>query len=118
MEALRAMLRHADKYGIKWIFVRDRYYEPIVQFAGWRKIDSFNNGVITLWAKDDVPQAKPIHSNPIPPAWQGIFWGIFPIGSSLLALFAVLLLPEKKRVAETFEFPARRPEHEIQEVAR
>ena len=118
MEALRAMLRHADKYGIKWIFIRDRYYEPIVQFAGWRKIDSFNNGVISLWAKDDVPQATEIHSNPIPPAWQGIFWGIFPVGSSLFALFAVLLLPEKKRVAERYSFPPRRPDHEIQEVAR
>jgi hypothetical protein len=118
MESLRAMLRHADKYGIKWIFIRDRYYEPIVQFAGWRRIDSFNNGVITLWAKDDVPQATPIASNPRPPQWHGIFWGIFPMAASLFALFSVLLLPDKKRLAETYEFPARRPEVAIQEVAR
>jgi hypothetical protein len=118
MEALRAMLRHADRYGIKWIFIRDRYYEPIVQFAGWRKIDAFNNGVITLWAKDDVPQATRIESNAIPPRWHGIFWGIFPMAASLFALFAVLLLPERKRLAERYEFPAPRPEVAVQEVAR
>jgi hypothetical protein len=118
MEALRAMLRHADRYGIKWIFIRDRYYEPIVQFAGWRKIDAFNNGVITLWAKDDVPQATRIESNAIPPRWHGIFWGIFPITASLFALFSVLLLPEPKRLAERYEFPAPRPEVAVQEVAR
>ena len=118
MEALRAMLRHADRYGIKWIFIRDRYYEPIVEFAGWRKIDAFNNGVITLWAKDDVPPATRIESNAIPPRWHGIFWGIFPIATSLFALFSVLLLPEPKRLAERYEFPVPRPEVAVQEVAR
>jgi hypothetical protein len=119
MESLRAMLRHADRYGIKWIFIRDRYYEPIVQFAGWRKIDAFNNGIITVWAKDDVPPATKIESNAIPPRWQGIFWGIFPFGSSVLALLLVLLMPDRRRApAETYEFPARRPHVAVQEVAR
>ena len=64
MEALRAMLKHANQYGLKYIFVRDRYYEPLLAFAGWRQIESYDNGNVELWSKDDVPPAHPhpIHS--------------------------------------------------------
>ena len=37
MESLRAMLKHANQYGLKYIFVHDSYYEPLLTFAGWRK---------------------------------------------------------------------------------
>ena len=37
IESLRAILKHADQYGLKYIFVRDPYYEPLIAFAGWRK---------------------------------------------------------------------------------
>ena len=33
-------------------------------------------------------------------------WGILPIGSSILAIVVVLLLPERKRVGEPLAFPA------------
>ncbi|MCU1306921.1 MAG: integral rane protein [Acidobacteriaceae bacterium] len=109
MESLRAMLKHAQQYGLKYVFIRDRYYEPMVTFAGWRKIDTYDNGLITVWEKDDVPPATKIESNAIPPAWQGIAWGIFPIGSSIVALFLMVLIPDKKRVGRTIEFPAPEP---------
>jgi hypothetical protein len=32
-------------------------------------------------------------------------WGILPVGCSLLALFLVLLLPSRRRVGTTLEFP-------------
>ena len=34
MESLSAMLKHANQYGLKYAFVRDRYYEPLLAFAG------------------------------------------------------------------------------------
>ena len=106
MESLKAMLRHADRYGLKWIFIRDRYYEPIVQFSGWRKVQDLNNGLITLWMKDDIPPAHAIPSTAVPPKWHGFVWGTLPIASSLFAIFAILLLPERKRSARTIQFPA------------
>jgi hypothetical protein len=118
MESLRAMLRHAQQYGLKYIFIRDRYYEPMVTFAGWRKIDTYNNGLITVWEKDDVPVATKIESNAIPPVWQGIAWGLFPIGSSIAALFLVLLLPDRKRVVRTIQFPAPEPALDTVQEAR
>jgi hypothetical protein len=113
MGALRAMLEHANRYGLKYIFVHDSYYEPLLTFAGWRKIETFNNGDITAWSKDDVPPAHQIKSDAIPPAWQGLIWGTLPIGVSLLAIFLELFLPAVRRVPVVIEpaIQVERTEH-------
>jgi hypothetical protein len=102
LDALRAMLTHADLYGLKWVFVRDHYYDPLLSFAGWRPVDSLEDKTITVWGKDGVPPAQPINAPQIPPHWQGLMWGFLPFGSSLLAIL-VLLIPNQapyKRRAE------------------
>ncbi|MGZ4817268.1 MAG: hypothetical protein ACXVZJ_01510 [Terriglobales bacterium] len=103
--ALRAILGHADKYGLKWVFVRDPFYRPLMAFAGWRMVDSFG-GAIQVWTKDDVPPAQPIEANAMPAPWEGVMWGILPIGSSILAIFLLLALPESRRAQEPIAFPA------------
>ena len=111
MEALRAILKHADQYGLRYIFVRDRYYEPLLAFAGWRQAESYDNGAISLWTKDDVPPAKhSILAMPCRP-WEGMMWGLLPVGASLFASSS-FLIPERRRRSETIEFPAR-PEREV-----
>lgn len=114
MGALRAMLEHANRYGVKYIFVHDSYYEPLLTFVGWRKIESFNNGEITAWSKDDVPPAHRIDSDAIPASWQGLMWGILPIGVSFLAIFLELFMPRNRRVPIPADIPVRseiRPHH-------
>ncbi len=107
IEALRAMLKHAGQYGLKYVFVRDRYYEPLLAFAGWRQVESYDNGNVTLWSREDIPPARPIDfSDLMPSRLQGILWGLLPIGASILALFAVVLLPERRESFETVEFPS------------
>jgi hypothetical protein len=96
LDALRAMLMHADHYGLKWVFVRDHYYDPLLSFAGWRQVDTLEDNTIAVWSKDGVPPATPVNAPQIPPRWQGLMWGIFPFGSSLLAIL-VILIPEKRR---------------------
>lgn len=101
MEALRSVLKHANQYGLKYIFVRDRYYEPLLAFAGWRETESYDNGNVTLWSKEDVPPARRIDFGDLmPTAWQGLMWGILPVGVSLFAIFAILMLPERRRYME------------------
>ena len=104
LEALSAILHHANHYGLKWVFVRDPYYEPLLVFAGWRKVDDLEDQTITVWGKDDVPPATPLNAPQIPPAWQGLFWGTLPIGSSILAM-ALLLIPERKKREQRFAQP-------------
>jgi hypothetical protein len=96
LESLRAMLRHADHYGLKWVIVRDPFYEPILVFAGWRHVDNLNDNTITIWAKDGVAPAIPMNLSQIPPAWQGLMWGTLPFGCSILALL-IALVPDKRR---------------------
>ena len=111
MASLRAMLEHANRYGLKYIFVHDSYYEPLLTFIGYRKTETFNNGEITEWSKDDVPPAHRIQSDAIPPAWMGLMWGTLPIGVSILAIFLVVLLPSRRsrRVMEP-PIPMQEPE--------
>jgi hypothetical protein len=104
LDALRAILDHADRYGLKWVLLRDPYYEPLLSFAGWRRVDDLEDKTITVWSKEGVPPATPLNAPQIPPHWQGLMWGTLPIGSSLLALL-VVLIPEKNR---------RRNEKEVQ----
>jgi hypothetical protein len=104
LEALRAMLTHADHYGLKWVFVRDHYYDPLLSFAGWRQVDSLEGNTIAVWSKDDVPPATPVNAPQMPARWEGLMWGILPLGSSLLAI-VVLLLPERRRQQQRAEQP-------------
>lgn len=104
LDSLRAMLDHADHYGLKWVFVRDKYYDSLLAFAGWRPVDSLEDDTIVIWSKDGVPPALPVNAPQIPPHWQGVMWGIFPVGSSLLAIL-VLLIPEKRRLQATIKYP-------------
>jgi hypothetical protein len=97
MASLRAMLEHANRYGLKYIFVHDSYYEPLLTFIGWRKIETFDNGEITAWSKEDVPPAHKIESDAMPAPWQGFLWGTLPMGVSLLAILLELLFPARRR---------------------
>ena len=106
MESLRAVLKHADQYGLKWIFVRDPYYEPLLAFAGWRKQEVYDRGNVSLWVKDGIPPAHKMPYGTPPSLLEGILWGTLPIGSSILALILVLALPDQRRVREPLQFPA------------
>lgn len=106
LDALRAILYHADYYGLKWVFVRDPYYEPLLSFVGYRKVDELEDKTISIWSKEGAPPAVPVNTALIPPRWQGLMWGTLPFGSSLLAIL-VLLIPEKHWVGtEDVELPA------------
>jgi hypothetical protein len=99
LDSLRAILNHADHYGLKWVLVRDNYYDPLLSFAGWRPVDRIEDGTITIWGKDGVPPFQPVNAPQMPPAWQGILWGILPFGSSILAIL-VLFIPSRRREDE------------------
>lgn len=110
MEALRMMLRHAAHYGLKYIFIHDPYYEPLVSFAGWQQVESYNSGAITVWSREDIPPAHPIPSDAMPTAVEGLLWGTLPLASSILAILLALLLPDRVRthIETVVRFP--RPE--------
>jgi hypothetical protein len=99
LDALRAILDHADHYGLKWVLVRDPYYDPLLTFAGFRHVDDLEDKTISIWSKEGAPPAVPMNTQLIPPHWQGVMWGTLPFGSSLLALL-VLFIPDRRRPAD------------------
>ncbi|MHB8817261.1 MAG: hypothetical protein ACYDAE_28915, partial [Steroidobacteraceae bacterium] len=110
MDSLRAMLLHANHYGLKFIFVHDPFYEPLLVFGGWRQVETYDSGSITVWSKDDAPPARTIPSDAIPAPWEGYLWGILPIGSSFLASVFVWFLVEPRRARAAIAFPEETPE--------
>lgn len=111
IDALDAMLQHADRYGLKWVFVRDPYYEPLLVFAGWRKVDDLDR-TITVWGKEDVPPATSANAAQMPPGWQGLLWGTLPIGSSIFALL-VVFIPEKKLAKQPMPGQSLAVDHDL-----
>jgi hypothetical protein len=111
LDSLRAVLDHANRYGLKWVIVRDSYYDPLLYFAGWREVDELDDKTITIWTKDGVPPAVPMNASQIPPHWQGIMWGILPIGSSILALLLVFIPDERRRVISEEDETTAEPNH-------
>lgn len=113
MDSLRDMLKHANRYGLKYVFVHDPYYEPLLTFSGWRKIETYGGGEITAWSKGDVPPARSIESDAMPTRWEGLMWGILPMASSVLVIFLELLWPAWKRSFKTAGAPVYVPERSI-----
>lgn len=105
LDSLRAMLNHADRYGLKFVIVRDPYYAPLLYFAGWRQVDALDDRTVTIWSKDGVPPATPMNASDRPTHMQGILWGTLPVGFSLLAILVVFLPEEKLRNGWATEQP-------------
>jgi hypothetical protein len=116
LESMRAIMMHSDKYGLKWIFSNDPYYDPLLSFAGWRPVDYLDDKTITVWAKDGVPPATPVNVAQKPPRWQGLIWGTLPFGSSILAIL-VFLIPEGRRKEIDAEYAVDEDEVGTQRVA-
>jgi len=112
MESLRMMLRHASHYGLKYIFVHDPFYDPLVSFAGWKKVETYDAGAITVWSREDIPPARPVPSDAMPTALEGLLWGTLPLGSSILAMLFAFMIPDRARCRSdlVLSFPA--PEEE------
>ena len=107
MDSLRAMLQQANRYGLKFIFVHDPYYNPLLGFAGWRQVETYDSGAITAWSKDDVPPARKVVSDSVPAPWEGLMWGLLPMGSSILAILFGLLLPDRAaKLGEVVAIPS------------
>jgi hypothetical protein len=100
LDALMAILKHSDRYGLKWVFVKDPYYEPLLVFSGWRRVDEVQDRTIAVWAKDGVPTATAVNAPQKPPEWQGLLWGLLPIGMSILAIL-MLFVPDTRRAERT-----------------
>lgn len=83
--SLQAFLTNPQKYNLKYVFVNDDFYEPLLYFAGWHSLGKLENDV-QIWERADVPPLPASIPVQVYPAWQRWMWGTLPVGSLFVAM--------------------------------
>jgi len=75
--SLRQFLVNADAYNLKYVFANDEFYDPILHFSGWTRLNRLANGV-TVWERGDVTPLPAFERRRDIPHYQIVMWGILP----------------------------------------
>ncbi|MCU0464505.1 MAG: hypothetical protein MUF38_08020 [Anaerolineae bacterium] len=84
--SLQAFVTNPQRYNLKYVFVNDDFYEPLLYFAGWHRLGQLENDV-QVWERADVPPLPAAIPVTVYPAWQRFMWGALPVSSLLVTLF-------------------------------
>ena len=87
--SLQQFLENADRYHLKFVFSNDAFYDPLLHFSGWTRLNRLSNGV-TVWERPDVAPLPVLQPRRSLPATQALMWGTIP--PVALGLAAVILL--------------------------
>lgn len=87
--SLQQFLTIPEKYYLKFIFSNDKFYDPILYFAGWERVQRLENGIM-IWQKHDVPPLPSVLPKKDMPQFMKIMWGILPVFAFVLMLFFLL----------------------------
>ncbi|MBC6998888.1 hypothetical protein [Cytophaga sp. FL35] len=84
--SLQQFLTVPEKYNLKYIFSNDKFYDPLLYFCGWQRLQQLENGIM-VWEKLNVPPMPAILPKDDVPKWSKIMWGVIPILTVLVAFF-------------------------------
>ncbi len=97
--SLQAFLTNPQRYNLKYVFVNDDFYEPLLYFTGWHSLGRLENDV-QVWERADVPPLPAAIPVQVYPAWQRLMWGTLPVSSllvvALVFFFTTLVVPRYK----------------------
>ncbi|MDH3248317.1 MAG: hypothetical protein OEQ47_05120, partial [Acidimicrobiia bacterium] len=82
--SLQQFLGTPERYHLKYVFSNDQFYDPLLHFSGWRRLQRLENGVV-VWEREDVPPLPAAVSRPDLPALHGFMWGLLPPAALLAA---------------------------------
>jgi hypothetical protein len=85
--SLQAFLTNPQRYNLKYVFVNDDFYEPLLYFSGWHRLGQLENDV-QVWERAEVPPLPAEIPVQVYPAWQRLMWGALPVSSLLVTLLA------------------------------
>ena len=84
--SLRQFLVNADSYHLRYVFSNDEFYDPLLHFTGWTRLNKLPNGV-TVWERQDVTPLPVFLPRRDIPVVHSIMWGTLPpLALSLAAL--------------------------------
>lgn len=87
INALAKILLHPQKYSLKYVLVKDRYYELLLKTAGWYPVQTLPDS-IRLWTTQEAIDPAKSELVPSPLAYR-LIWGLGPLLSFILALWAM-----------------------------
>lgn len=82
--SLQQFLTVPEKYNLKYIFSNDKFYDPILYFCGWQRLQQLENGIM-VWEKLNVPPLPSLLPKEDVPTYLKIMWGILPLLIVILA---------------------------------
>ncbi|WP_158976680.1 hypothetical protein [Cellulophaga sp. L1A9] len=82
--SLQQFLTVPEKYNLKYIFSNDKFYDPILYYCGWQRLQQLENGIM-VWEKLNVPPIPQIIPKEDVPTIMKIMWGIIPLSTVLIA---------------------------------
>ncbi|MBE7640598.1 hypothetical protein GUB10_09670 [Salegentibacter sp. BLCTC] len=89
--SLQQFLAVPEKYNLKYIFSNDKFYDPLLYFSGWQRLQQLENGIV-VWEKLNVPPLSKIIGIQDVPVFLKLMWGIIPVLTVLIAFFINLQL--------------------------
>jgi hypothetical protein len=93
--SLQQFLVNAEKYNLKYVFSNDQFYDPLLHFTGWTRLNRLGNGIV-VWERPDIPPLplfvarrnfSPVHA---------VMWGVLP-PTALLVAGAIFLMSALRR---------------------
>ncbi|WP_139957318.1 hypothetical protein [Flavicella sediminum] len=87
--SLQQFLTVPEKYNLKYIFSNDKFYDPILYFCGWQRLQQLENGIM-VWEKLNVPPIASILQQDEIATFQKVMWGLIPVSTVLIVLLVNL----------------------------
>jgi len=87
--SLQEFLTVPEKYHLKYVFSNDKFYDPILYFTGWHRLNRLANGIM-VWEKAGINPLAVVLPKEDVPEYQKLLWGIIPI--STIGIFILLAL--------------------------
>lgn len=84
--SLQQFLTVPEKYNLKYVFSNDKFYDPLLYFCGWQRLQQLENGIM-VWEKLNIPPLSSILAKDKVPLFQRLMWGIIPVTTVLVAFF-------------------------------
>ena len=83
--SLQQFLTTPEKYHLKYVFSNDKFYDPILFFCGWQRLDLLENG-IAVWERLNVSPLPTILPKEEVSNSLKLMWGFIPVGTVILTL--------------------------------
>jgi hypothetical protein len=95
--SLRQFILNADSYHLKYVFSNDEFYDPLLFFGGWTRLNRLENGIV-VWERADVTPIPNVEQRRDVPPVLAIMWGTFPPVSLVLAASVLIIASSRRRL--------------------